>query len=117
MPEHVRVAQTDDEVWMIFMNSEPNNQLTTEFIGQLNGALDNVEQQWKDSGSKGGAVVITSQIPKSFSAGIAEADAKDAKFLQSEYPSGSPCHGPRTWKVFAFRADDQPSLSRSKHAS
>lgn len=84
MPEHVRVAQTDDEVWMVFMNSEPNNQLTAEFIGQLNGALDNVEQQWKDAGSKGGALVITSQIPKSFSAGIAEADAKDAKFLNGE---------------------------------
>lgn len=84
MPELVRFAQTDDEVWMVFMNSEPNNRLTGEFIVQLNAALDSIEQQWKDSGSKGGAVIITSQIPKSFSVGLDEEDAKNGEFMQSE---------------------------------
>lgn len=84
MSEIVRVAQTDDEVWMVFMNSAPNNRMTREFIGELNKALDNVEKQWNDSGAKGGAVIITSQIPKSFSVGLEEADAKDQKFIASE---------------------------------
>lgn len=80
------------QVWQVALASPPDNRLSPRVFDELADRLDEVEGQWRDENrgkaaeeKVGGALVVTSDIPKFFSNGLSDPELlKNADFVNSE---------------------------------
>jgi len=79
-------------VWQVGLASPPDNRLSPRVFDDLAARLDEVEAEWRaanrgkdDKGKQGGALVVTSDIPKFFSNGLSDPELlKNTDFVNSE---------------------------------
>lgn len=81
-------------VWQIALAAPPDNRLSPAVLDQLSERLDEVEAAWRDGNRTlasegkdrvGGALVVTSDIPKFFSNGLSDPELlKNPDFVHSE---------------------------------
>lgn len=78
-------------VWQVALDSPPDNRLSPRVFDELSDRLDEVETQWRDANKSkspedkiGGALVVTSAIPKFFSNGLSDPELlKNPDFVNS----------------------------------
>lgn len=74
--EKLAVSRPRPDVWMLTLNSPPDNRFTVRVLAELSAGLDQVEGEWRlankgrePSKKSGGAIVIASALVKFFSNG------------------------------------------------
>ncbi|RSH82391.1 uncharacterized protein EHS24_007359 [Apiotrichum porosum] len=74
--EKLAVSRPRPDVWMLTLNSPPDNRFTVRVLAELSAGLDQVEGEWRlankgrePSKKSGGAIVIASALAKFFSNG------------------------------------------------